>query len=142
MRVRERDAAKAGLALALCLVQASTFVAVSTAAQDFSRGGDPRAANETVLDKRINLECEPENGFPNSVSCAGSEWFVKGYSNFREDLADSGLMPYGQVHCCTPDRVRSNVDSIHVKCSARRGETETKDSFFSLFSLGMRMTRR
>ncbi|QDZ17524.1 hypothetical protein HOP50_01g00330 [Chloropicon primus] len=85
--------------------------------------GDEEARNSTGEsfreDPRLELECERQNGFPNSLSCSESEWFVQGYSDFREDLADSGLLPLGQVHCCTPKD--DKVDAVHVKCSARRG---------------------
>ena len=80
--------------------------------------GPPLTEKKTLRQPRLELTCRPENGYPNSVSCSGAEWFVQGYSDFCEDISDSGYLPYGQVSCCRPDS--PDLDSIHVKCSARR----------------------
>ncbi len=97
-----------------------------------------------MKDSPLPLTCRPDTGFPNEVSCSGSAWFVQGYSNFREDLSVDGLLPYGQVHCCTPDeRV---VEAVHVKCGARenvqncaymRHTPSSLSSFLSGFSLSL-----
>ncbi len=99
--------------------------------------------NNTLSDSLLNLECANDGGYPNSVSCSDSEWFVQGYSQYREDLSDSGLLPYGQVKCCKPDNF-----AIQVKCTARknvkncafmRHHPSNLSSFLSGFSNSLRI---